>query len=133
MISSLLRCLLSAPLCAAAVAVAPADATSAPAAKPNIVVIVADDLGYGEPGCYGGRDIPTPHLDAAWQDGVSLLHVSAFRCGRPLPFRRRVRQCIRKPAERAPNRPIPIVARRKSRRTGAACRHSEKSPDAGAR
>ncbi|MBL9210409.1 MAG: sulfatase-like hydrolase/transferase, partial [Opitutaceae bacterium] len=33
-------------------------------ARPNVVFIVADDLGYGELGCYGGREIPTPHLDA---------------------------------------------------------------------
>jgi len=34
------------------------------APKPNIVFIVVDDLGYGELGCYGGREIPTPHIDA---------------------------------------------------------------------
>ena len=37
---------------------------SAEPRRPNILFIVADDLGYGEPGCYGGTDIPTPHLDA---------------------------------------------------------------------
>lgn len=26
------------------------------------MLIVADDLGYGEPRCYGGRDVPTPHM-----------------------------------------------------------------------
>jgi arylsulfatase B len=31
--------------------------------RPNILFIVADDLGYGEPGCYGGKDIPTPNID----------------------------------------------------------------------
>jgi arylsulfatase B len=36
---------------------------------PNVLVIVADDLGYGELGCYGG-DIPTPHLDALAAAGV---------------------------------------------------------------
>ena len=34
------------------------------ARKPNIVFIVVDDLGYGELGCYGGKEIPTPHIDA---------------------------------------------------------------------
>ena len=32
--------------------------------RPNVIFIVADDLGYGELGCYGGKGIPTPHLDA---------------------------------------------------------------------
>jgi arylsulfatase B len=42
--------------------------------RPNIVFIVADDLGYGEPGCYGGRDIPTPHLDALAAGGVRFTN-----------------------------------------------------------
>jgi len=29
--------------------------------KPNIIVIMADDMGYSDLGCYGG-EIPTPHL-----------------------------------------------------------------------
>lgn len=40
------------------------------ATKPNIVFIVADDLGYGELGCYGGKEIPTPHLDALAAGGA---------------------------------------------------------------
>jgi len=45
-------------------------AADAPA-KPNIVYIVADDLGYGELGCYGGKGIPTPHLDALAAGGTN--------------------------------------------------------------
>ncbi len=38
--------------------------------RPNIVLIVADDLGYGELGCYGGRQVPTPHIDSIAAAGV---------------------------------------------------------------
>jgi len=42
--------------------------------KPNILFIVADDLGYGEAGCYGGRDIPTPNIDALAASGVRFTN-----------------------------------------------------------
>jgi arylsulfatase B len=45
-------------------------AADAPHQRPNILFIVADDLGYGDLGCYGGKDIPTPHLDALGAGGV---------------------------------------------------------------
>jgi arylsulfatase A-like enzyme len=32
--------------------------------RPNVVVIVADDMGYGDIGAYGGRELSTPNLDA---------------------------------------------------------------------
>jgi arylsulfatase A-like enzyme len=38
--------------------------------KPNLVLLVGDDLGYGDLGCYGGKDIPTPHLDSLAKNGV---------------------------------------------------------------
>ncbi len=36
---------------------------------PNVVILYADDLGYGDVGCYGAADIPTPHLDALAASG----------------------------------------------------------------
>jgi arylsulfatase A-like enzyme len=41
-----------------------------PARKPNIIVILADDLGYGSIGAQGCRDIPTPQIDQMARDGV---------------------------------------------------------------
>jgi arylsulfatase len=41
--------------------------------KPNIIVIVSDDFGYGDAGCYGGgpgRGMPTPNLDRMAQEGI---------------------------------------------------------------
>jgi arylsulfatase A-like enzyme len=38
--------------------------------RPNIVLIFADDLGYGDVGCYGGKLTPTPAIDALARDGV---------------------------------------------------------------
>jgi arylsulfatase B len=51
-------------------------------AKPNIVLIVADDLGYGDLGCYGGKDIPTPHIDSLASHGIRFTsgYVTASFC-----------------------------------------------------
>lgn len=38
--------------------------------RPNVVLIVADDLGWGETGMQGGKDIPTPHIDEIAAGGV---------------------------------------------------------------
>ncbi|MEA2063677.1 MAG: arylsulfatase [Gemmatimonadota bacterium] len=40
------------------------------ARKPNIIFIMADDLGYGDLGCYGQREIRTPNLDALAAAGM---------------------------------------------------------------
>jgi arylsulfatase A-like enzyme len=41
-------------------------------AKPNIVFILADDLGYGDVGCFGQEIIKTPHLDQMAEEGMRL-------------------------------------------------------------
>ncbi|MEO2091658.1 MAG: arylsulfatase [Gemmataceae bacterium] len=47
-------------------------ATTAIAAPPNVVLIVADDLGVAELGCYGQAHIKTPHLDRMAKDGMKF-------------------------------------------------------------
>jgi arylsulfatase A-like enzyme len=44
-----------------------------PAAPPNILFILADDLGYGDLGCYGQQQIQTPHLDRVAAEGMRFL------------------------------------------------------------
>ncbi len=38
--------------------------------RPNVVVILADDLGYGDVGCYGAAKIPTPRMDRLAREGM---------------------------------------------------------------
>ena len=60
-----------------------APAAETPRAQPNIVLITADDLGYGALGCYGGKEISTPHLDSLARDGIRCAsgYVTAPICG----------------------------------------------------
>ena len=50
--------------------------------RPNIIVILADDLGYADIGVHGCRDIPTPHIDSLAKNGVRCTdgYVSAPYC-----------------------------------------------------
>lgn len=50
--------------------------------KPNFVIFYADDLGWGETGCYGSKDIPTPHIDSLAANGVRFTqgYVAATYC-----------------------------------------------------
>ncbi len=52
---------------------ATASAAAAPAARPNVVLIYCDDLGYGDLGCYGSR-IRTPNLDRMAREGARFTH-----------------------------------------------------------
>ena len=55
-------------------------AAHAAAPKPNIVLIMADDMGYSDLGCYGS-EIPTPHLDALAAGGLRFTQFyNSARC-----------------------------------------------------
>ena len=58
---------------------------SAPAQEPpNIIYIMADDLGYGDLGCYGQKVIQTPRIDALAREGLRFTdHYSGHTVCRP--------------------------------------------------
>lgn len=57
-----------------------ADIAAAQPARPNVLVILADDLGYGDLGCQGANDMRTPHLDALAGRGMRLTNFYASCC-----------------------------------------------------
>lgn len=61
---------ISAPLCSHAFA------------APNILVILADDVGWGDAGCYGGTLVKTPHIDRLAREGLRFenSYASAAVC-----------------------------------------------------
>lgn len=66
-----MRCWLSlAVLATAVLGLSHEPATAAETARPNIIFVMADDLGYGDLGCYGQKLIQTPNLDRMAQEGI---------------------------------------------------------------
>lgn len=63
------------------VSVLPSWAATSSARPPNIVILFADDLGYGDLGCYGSPTIRTPHLDGMASEG---LRFTDFYVGAPV-------------------------------------------------
>lgn len=57
-------------------------ARAAEETRPNIILLLADDMGYGDIGVHGCRDIATPHIDSIAQQGVRFTqgYVSAPQC-----------------------------------------------------
>lgn len=57
-------------------------ASASAASRPNLILIFADDMGYADAGCYGGRLAPTPNIDALAAAGVRFTdaYVTAPVC-----------------------------------------------------
>jgi arylsulfatase A-like enzyme len=51
---------------------APPPVPPQPTERPNVVLIMTDDAGYGDFGVYGAPDIKTPHIDSLARDGIKL-------------------------------------------------------------
>jgi arylsulfatase A-like enzyme len=51
------------------------------ATRPNVIVIFADDLGYGDLGCYGSKTNQTPNLDRMAAEGAKFTDAYV-----PMPF-----------------------------------------------
>src|ERR1700745_3222301 len=60
----------------------PAAPANPPDRLPNIVFIMADDMGYGDLGCYGATTIKTPHCDRLAREGRRFTdaHTPAASC-----------------------------------------------------
>ena len=55
-------------------------ATGFAADKPNIIIFLADDLGYADIGVNGCKDIPTPNIDSIASNGVRFTDGYATHC-----------------------------------------------------
>jgi arylsulfatase A-like enzyme len=83
LIARIVTCAVAAIIAGLFAAVDNANAADKPSAdKPNFVIFYADDLGWGETGCQGCKDIPTPHIDSIAQNGIRFTqgYVAATYC-----------------------------------------------------
>lgn len=55
----------------------PAAQAATRSSKPNIIFILADDLGYADVSCFGNPDFSTPAIDRIAHDGIRLTHAYA--------------------------------------------------------
>lgn len=59
---------------AAAAVMVPVKLRAADTKKPNVVIIYADDLGYGDVGCYGATKVKTPNIDKLASEGLRFTN-----------------------------------------------------------
>jgi arylsulfatase A-like enzyme len=67
---------------AAAAAVIPAEGSAAQKRQPNVVLIYADDLGFGDVSCYGATRVATPNIDRLAKEGIRFTnaHSASATC-----------------------------------------------------
>lgn len=70
------------PVCLAGLVLSLSSVSAERESPPNVIVILSDDVGWGDPGCYGGTRIKTPNLDALAGGGLRFTdaHASASVC-----------------------------------------------------
>ncbi|MCM1111267.1 MAG: arylsulfatase [Clostridium sp.] len=64
-------------LASSAATYAATDAANNESRQPNVIVILADDLGYGDLGCYGARNVETPNVDSLARQGIRFTNTHA--------------------------------------------------------
>ena len=57
-----------------------ASPSASAAGKPNILIFYVDDMGWAQPGCYGGKMAPTPNIDALAKGGVRFTDGYSSGC-----------------------------------------------------
>lgn len=69
-------------VCAALWSILPRATRAAGADKPNVVLILADDLGWGDVGCYWAKDLRTPNIDRLAAEGMKFdnFHANCSVC-----------------------------------------------------
>nr|MBA3714519.1 sulfatase-like hydrolase/transferase [Pyrinomonadaceae bacterium] len=71
---NILSLLLASILCSVPLEATPQAAKTSTGTRPNIIIIQADDLGYGDLSCYGQKQFNTPHLDRMATEGVRFTN-----------------------------------------------------------
>ena len=65
------------PILALALGSAAAAATAANTDRPNVIIIYADDLGYGDLECYGAKNVTTPNVNRLAAQGTRFTNAHA--------------------------------------------------------
>ena len=70
-------------LCLSASYISPAQAAAEANEKPNVILVITDDQGYGDLGCHGNKIIQTPNLDQLHRQSVRLTDFHVSPCCTP--------------------------------------------------